>query len=685
MLKIVKIVPAAALLLGVSAEGQNFNPPAPAPPVTISGDAVTAVPQSSSSAVTVISGEEVQLGEIASVRDLTAQTPNFSVFDSMNQRMPMFSIRGFRETGYGLGEPVVGLYVDDVPYFDMFSRGLALYDARGIEFVRGSQATMYGAGGVGGVIDISTAQPVDRTDGYMGASYGNYNAQQYIAGIGGPLVTNKLYFGLNGLDDTRLGYVYDDEQHKRTDFENTMGIRGTLRWSPSAPWNITLMADAGQDNDGFAPTYWPGVDSSAFSVSRSSKSYVDTHLLDQALKIGYAGSSVIVTSVATHRTWDQNSVQPVPESIYDPASTTFATRPQQSAWTEELRVRSADTTSHWKWVIGGYFSDNDLDDGSVFSSPLAPPSSYVYNYAELTSYTFALYAQATLTMGDKFDTTAGIRLSDDFRYVRVEGGGAFQDQFASAQPKLGMTYRFTPKIEIYGSVTTGHQSGGFDPYNGAEYGLERDWQFELGAKSRWLGDKLSANAALFYTMADDYQTYSFPVESTVPAPALSSTIPSIGNAPRAKLFGAELELTYRPVKDLDLSAVGGLTGARYTTNGNYFNITGEPVSFVPEFTASGSARYRLPWWHLYVHGEVIAVGRFYLDDPNSAAAQSRQDAYFLLNAQAGYEGKHFQIYAYAKNILDTHYYTGAQNLAYSGLALQTGDPTIFGIAGTAKF
>lgn len=683
-MKFQKIVPVAALLLCADAEAQNFDPPAPAPPSTISGNAVSAVPQSSVSAVTVVSGEELQLGEITSARDLTAQTPNLSVFDSMNQRMPMFSIRGFRENGYGLGEPVIGLYVDDVPYFDMFSRGLALYDARGIEFVRGSQATMYGAGGVGGVIDVSTAQPVNRTQGYMGASYGNYNAQQYIAGIGGPIVTNILFFGLNGLDDTRLGYVYDDEQHKRTDFENTMGIRGTLRWTPSLPWNITLMADAGQDNDGFVPTYWPGVDSSPFNVSRSTKSYVDTHLLDQALKIGFAGSSVMVTSVTTHRSWDQDSLQQIP-SLSEPAATAFATTPTQSAWTEELRVQSADATSNWKWLVGGYFSDNDLNDGSVVSSPAAPPSSDIYSSAVLTSYTFALFGQATLSMGDKFDATAGIRLNDDFRYARIEGGGAEQAQFASAQPKLGLTYHFTPKIEVYGTATSGHQSGGFDPYNGTEYGSERDWQFELGAKSRWLHDKLSANAALFYTLADDYQTYNSPAGYPFTGPSLAFPAPTIGNAPRAKLFGAELELTYQPVKSLDLSAIGGFTGARYTTNGNFFNVSGEPISFVPEFTVSGSLRYRLPWWHLYAHGEVIAVGRFYLDDPNAAIGQTRQDAYFLLNAQAGYEGKHFQVYAYAKNILDAHYYNGAQNPAYAGLALQTGDPTTFGIAATAKF
>ncbi len=188
----------------------------------------------------------------------------------------------------------------------------------------------------------------------------------------------------------------------------------------------------------------------------------------------------------------------------------------------------------------------------------------------------------------------------------------------------------------------------------SQFSPERDWQFELGAKSSWLDNKLSANAALFYTVADNYQTYR--LKPADPAEAYML------NAHRADLYGAELELTARPIKDLDLSAGAGYTDARYSrftepasasaTGTVPLNLDGKPISFVPEFTANASARYRLPWWHLYLHGEVIGVGRYHLDDAYTATTGPvTQDAYALVNAQFGYESKHFEVYFFAREYI----------------------------------
>ena len=231
-----------------------------------------------------------------------------------------------------------------------------------------------------------------------------------------------------------------------------------------------------------------------------------------------------------------------------------------------------------------------------------------------------------------------------------------------------MTWHFTPTLEAYASVTEGYQSGGFSSSapsaSSSQYSPERSWQFELGGKSSWFNNKLSANAALFYTDAEDYQTYRINPASPIDAYLL--------NAHRAELYGAELELTARPIPGLDLPAAVGYTDARYdrftvpasdTTTGTPADLDGKPISFVPQFTANVSARYRLPWWHLYVHGEVIGVGRYQLDDAyDISSGPTVQDPYVLVNAQAGYESRHFNVYFFARNIFDTHYFNNALNL-----------------------
>ena len=76
---------------------QPTNEIRPLPPVTVEGVAAGPIPQADSSATTVVSGDEVRPGEITSVRDLSAQEPNLTVFGANDDRTPKFSIRGLRE------------------------------------------------------------------------------------------------------------------------------------------------------------------------------------------------------------------------------------------------------------------------------------------------------------------------------------------------------------------------------------------------------------------------------------------------------------------------------------------------------------------------------------------------------------------------------------------------------------
>jgi iron complex outermembrane receptor protein len=691
-----------AVLPAARVAAQNVNPPSQLAPVTVTGAAITAIPQSSVSAATVVSGQEVQVGEITSARDLTAQTPNLSVFDANDQRTPRFSFRGFRENNFGAGEPVVGVYVDGIPYYDLYSRGLALYDAREIQFIRGDQGTLYGASGVGGVINVLTRQPENQTHGYAQASYGDYNAQNYQLGGGGAIVTNKLFFGVAGLDASRIGFVYNNVNHDHPDSQDTLALRGVLRWTPSDPWNVTLVAGAGRDNDGMVATYLPGADASPFDVSRRLNGDVHTDYIDEALKIGYEAGPVRVTSVMTHRNWQQNLLQDFDFNAL-PFQVNGFSNPQLDQWTEELRVESTDAAAAFKWRAGLYYVNADLrnDSGSVdFLPPIEGGTTSIPTLSDSQNDTYALFGQGTYTLWQKLDLTAGVRLTYDYRQMQRThelGGYNFyanlSDEFTSAQPKFAAAWHFTPTLEAYASVTEGCQSGGFNPGidtpSLSRFSPERDWQFEAGGKSSWLNDKLSANAALFYTVAGNYQTYQI---------ATNGVDAYMLNAHRADLYGAELELTAKPLKGLDVSAGAGYTEARYSrftepAQVNPFgtgalDLDGKGISFVPEFTANASARYRLPWWHLYLHGEVIGVGRYHLDDSYTAAGQTAQSAYALVNAQFGYQSRSFDVYLFARNIFDKRYYNNALNLgpSYGGsLVLQAGDPLTYGIAATARF
>jgi iron complex outermembrane receptor protein len=695
-------IAAALAVLGLGrAAGQTVSQLPPAAPVVISGAAIAGIPQADSSAATVVSGQEMDIGNLTAIRDLSAQTPNLTVFDSDNQRMPKFSLRGFRENNFGAGQPVVGLYVDDVPYFDLDSRGLQLFDAREIRFLRGDQETLYGASGVAGVMNVLTVQPGNITRGYGEGGYGAYDYQDFRVGLGGPLITNQLFLSLDCLDSLRDGFVHNNTLHDHPDSRDALAARGTLRWVPSPAWSITLFGDVGQDRDGFVPTYLPGADANPFSVYRNLDGYVHTDNLDEALKITYDAGSARVTSVTSHREWHQDLLQDFDFSALNLAD--GFSSPSVEQWSEELRAQSPAGAGPLQWLLGLFYlsSDQHTDSGTTqFASAQALPPVTALTSADSQNETYAAFGQATANFWQHLDLTAGLRLTYDECSISRAGTvtasgqpatttGAYNlsKDFTSVQPRFAVAWHFTPKLEVYASATEGYQSGGFNPSVSAAslsaYSPERSWQFELGGKTSWMNGKLAVNADLFYTETDDYQTYR--LNPTDPTQAYML------NAERAALEGAELEVTAKPFRSLDLSGALGYTHAvyeRFTEPAAAGGLTldGKPISFVPEFTVNLSAHYRLPWWHLYVSGSFIGIGRYELDDAdNITAGPTVQSFYTLVNAQAGYQGKAFSIFFFANNIFDRHYFNNALNLGYSALALEPGDPATIGVAARARF
>ncbi len=695
---------AGALHLGLwSLAAQPSNETRQLPPVTVEGVSVAPIAQADSSATTLVSGDEVRPGEITSVRDLTARQPNLTVFGANDARTPKFSIRGLRENSFGVGEPVLGMYVDDVPYFDLNSRDIPLYDVAGIEFARGEQGTLYGASGMGGVMSITTRQPGNDWHGSGTLSFGDYNAESYQIGAGGALLKDQLYLNLSGLYGFRDGYVHNLFLHDYPDRQDTLSGRAELLWTPSQPWKIAFSASGERFHDGFVPTYRPGAftfaappvppvppDPSPFAVNRNVDGFVNTADDNQALKISCDAGPAVFSSVATHRDWKQNLLQDFDFSAL-PIAEGF-NQPRIEQWGEEFHVKSPDSAETFKWLAGFYFLDNDLraDSGYVGATP---------SVTESDGQTYAGFGQGTYTLIEKLDLTAGLRATFDDRSIRGTvvnplGGPApvkASADFSAVQPKFAAAWHFTPQTEIYASIAQGYESGGFNSFiNNNAYQPARSWQYELGLKNSCDDNKYTTHAALFYTDTRGYQV--------IRVSPLDPLIASLLNAHRAVSYGAELELTAKPMEALELSAAAGYTCATYknfldTSSGAPVQLAGQPVSFVPEFTADLSATYHLPW-HTYVRGDLVGVGRYHLDDTGTPlTGPTVQDSYELVNVQAGFETKNFEACLFARNVLDRHYVSNAQNFGagsgaasgFSSLILQPGDPETWGVALTARF
>lgn len=94
---------------------------------------------------------------INSLRQAGSLVPNFFMPEYGSRQTGAIYMRG---VGSRIGTPSVGLYVDDVPYYDKTAFDFSFLDVEQIEILRGPQSTLYGRNTMGGLIHIHTRNPI---------------------------------------------------------------------------------------------------------------------------------------------------------------------------------------------------------------------------------------------------------------------------------------------------------------------------------------------------------------------------------------------------------------------------------------------------------------------------------------------------------------------------------------------
>lgn len=105
-------------------------------------------------------------------KGLSALVPNLWMPDYGSAMTSSIYMRGF---GSRMDNPVMSLYVDDVPVLDKNSYDFDMYDVRRVDVIHGPQSTLYGRNSMMGVISVTTLSP-DTYQGFNAAvEYGLYN------------------------------------------------------------------------------------------------------------------------------------------------------------------------------------------------------------------------------------------------------------------------------------------------------------------------------------------------------------------------------------------------------------------------------------------------------------------------------------------------------------------------------
>ncbi|MDI1363714.1 MAG: TonB-dependent receptor plug domain-containing protein, partial [bacterium] len=210
-------------------------------------------------AVSTYDSKALERAGLADVKRLQSISPSLNVTTTQGDSQgAVIRVRGVGTSGSNPGlESATGVSIDGV--FRSRSN-VALGDLLAIdriELLRGPQGTLFGKNTTAGVINILTKLPAFTPGTELTSTLGNYDLQQYSAGVTGPIVGDTLAGRLDVLYSHRDGWLKSPYSDQTFADRQRSAIRGQLYWTPSDDLKVRVIADYTKRDESTAnpPTY----------------------------------------------------------------------------------------------------------------------------------------------------------------------------------------------------------------------------------------------------------------------------------------------------------------------------------------------------------------------------------------------------------------------------------------------
>lgn len=276
---------------------------------------------------------------------------------------------------------------------------------------------------------------------------------------------------------------------------------------------------------------------------------------------------------------------------------------------------------------------------------------------------YAVYSEVNYSLTPRWKLTGGLRWYDmQYSLIRYENGwsnGGYTITTGDAKntgvnPKAELSFQATPTRLYYVLASRGVRPGGVNTSNLAEKGCGQDygpyqpdslWNYEIGAKTRWLGDALTVNAAAYHIKWSDVQQ-----GETLPC-SYQVTL----NAGAANVNGGELEIQAQIGAHLQLGAGAGYNKAELGQDAPALGgISGEQLQNVPRWNGGASAKYLFtaaPGYSGFLRADGQYTGESYPDFQRTDPA-TFQRGYALVDLRAGLLHGSWELDAFLDNVTD---------------------------------
>jgi len=532
-------------------------------------------------------------------------------------------------------DPSVGVYVDGVYIGTSTGQLLDFFDMESIEVLRGPQGTLFGRNTIAGVINVRRTRPTGEWGGKFEVSASDFGTRGARAVLNVPIMPGVLSAKIFEMHQESDGYYRTlDAGKPRGDYNND-NFGASFLLTPNETFDALLTLEKqhqefdpmtgplSQEGDVFCPFVVCGGNNTddIYKVSPGGKQFGDYSAPAATLEMNLDTGAVKYTSVSSYRESKEDQQQD-----YSTSGLYLATREQKyHQFSQEFRGAGKIGAS-FDYVAGLYYFDSryQLDQSTlVFGAPV--PAQHTIG----TSESYAAFADLNWEIMDRVRLSGGGRWTHDEKSMDTTVGGVAygkaSDSWSKFTPKIGLDYRPTDDIMIYGSWSRGYRSGGF---NGrgltlfsatTPYDPETVDAYELGFKSEFLDHRASLNLAAFYTKYKDIQQ-----STTIAQAGGTGNETIVTNAAAAKIQGIEADLTVRVTEGLTLRSAFGYTDAKFdeflTSQPVYdiefpviFDFSDVDLIYAPKTTLSVNAEYALPLATGSIDGEFKAdVGYRYL-------------------------------------------------------------------------
>lgn len=583
------------------------------------------------SAVEIITGEELKRRKIKTVVDALRLSQGLAVFSNGGPG----TLANVRIRGASPEQTLVlldGAVLNDSIGGAFNFANLTTDNIEKIEILRGAQSMIWGSDAIGGVINITTKRGRDVPKARAFFEYGSFLSIREGASFSGQLDPVDFSLALSRWDFT--GFSAASEQRGAIERDAHRNWQGSTRLGLALPWDSRLdFAFRWLNGDTDIDNVFSGSISDAFKAKSTSNQLVYSGSYRQPLTSWW--EQVLTAARQTDDRMNHNgTLQRDVEtgaisSVFVSLPTdTFDTTSNRIEWQHNLEVHPS-----LLLTLGYQFREQLGEATGNFPFPTKIVSSH------------AGFAEGQFNLWDRVFATAGFR-QDEFNVFgsattwRLTGGYAIKETGTKLRGSYGTGFRAPNIQELF-----------FPGFGNPNLQPEKSQSLDVGIDQSLLRDSVNIGVTYFWNRFRNLieAAPSFALCGPNPfSPADPASCPQNIGVARAK--GWEAQVGYHWDGDHPLVKFFEVT-AQYT---NTFTQDLERASFLPRWPqhqASAVLGYT-PIEPLLLNLEMRFVGERF----NSRGNQGRVDSFTVVNLAASYDlTRHLQTYLRVDNLFDEEY------------------------------